>query len=232
MERIRRTNQQMEPCQITMPVPDQVADREPHDDENDVERKEIRREGDEEIRFGNDHVPAFGRDLHLFDPPAKQPRPEGMRQFMAKNVNPHRLRQQQVDDNPARHARQKRNPGGIGAAAGSQHFQQCQARAGTNRQQQNGNDELDPLRHARKTSYTDPERTEEKLTLQNAPRRGGNFCFEVKALELTSRRDDSKRSSPDFPEFGCVTRRTFYFAQRAAQPAILPVRPRPPADAS
>ena len=59
--------------------------------------------------------PPDGRDLHFFDLPAEQPRPQRVRQFVAEDVNPHRLGQQEENDHPARRAGQQRHPDGVRA---------------------------------------------------------------------------------------------------------------------
>src|ERR1035437_9645658 len=122
VKRIRRADAQMKPHEIAVPVPDEISQREHDDDQHDIQREKIRRERDDKIRFGNDNVAAFGRDLHLFDLPAEQPRPQHVCQFMAEDVNPHRLGQQKENDDPARRAGEQRNPRRVRAAARVQHF--------------------------------------------------------------------------------------------------------------
>ena len=48
---IRRTDAQMKPHQVAVPVPDQISERKHADDQHDVEREKIRRERDEKICF-------------------------------------------------------------------------------------------------------------------------------------------------------------------------------------
>lgn len=161
VKRIRRAEQQIKPDEIAVPVPDEIAERKQADQDDGIQREKIRRERDEEIRLGSNDVPAFGRDLHFFDRSSEQPRPDGVRQFMAKNINPHRLGHEQKNHNPARRAGEDGNPDRVRAVTRAQHEPQRFCCAGANRQQQNGDDELDPLRHARKISHRATERTEE-----------------------------------------------------------------------
>jgi hypothetical protein len=148
VKRIRRADAQMKPDKKAAPVPNQIAQREQADDDDRVSREKMRRERYEKIGFGNDNVAAGRRDLHFFDLPAEQPCPERVGQFVAEDINPHRLGQQKENHEPARRPGEQRDPDRVRAVARAQHQPQCLCCAGANRQQQNGNDKLDPLRHA------------------------------------------------------------------------------------
>jgi len=91
MERVSCPNQQMKENQIFLPTPDQMPQREAANHQDRVKWKKIRGQRDHKIRLGNDHMAASRGDLHFFDAPAKEPRPQRMRQLMTKHVQPHWL---------------------------------------------------------------------------------------------------------------------------------------------
>src|SRR5882724_1099716 len=98
MKSISRADEQMKPDQ--RPAPKKAAEREHADDNDGVKRKKIRRERDDEICLGDDNVTAFGSDFHFLDRSAKKPRPKRMGQFVAEDVNPHRLWKQEKNHSP------------------------------------------------------------------------------------------------------------------------------------
>src|SRR3989442_11032346 len=100
MKCIRRADQEMKPGQITGPAPKPMPHRENQDRDRDVERKKVRRQRDEKVAPGDDHVTALRSRFEFLDSPAEKPRPEGMREFMTENINPHRPGQQEEYHQP------------------------------------------------------------------------------------------------------------------------------------
>jgi hypothetical protein len=147
MKRIRRADEQMEKNEIVSPVENQIPQRKNQNDDHGVDRKKIWRERDDKIRFGNDDVAAGRTDFHFFYLSAKQPSPKRVREFVAENVKPHRLGQQQKNHEPTRRTADKRNPRRVRATARAQHEPQRPCRARANGQQQNRDNKFDPLRH-------------------------------------------------------------------------------------
>jgi len=136
VKRIRRADAQMKPDEIAVPVPNKIAQSEHTHDQHHIQREKIWGERDDKICFGNDDVAAGRLHLHFFHLAAEQPRPQRVRQFMAEDVNPHRLGQQTKKHQPARRATGNGNPRRICATTGLQHFQQSHSRARANGQQQ------------------------------------------------------------------------------------------------
>ena len=154
VKRIRRADQQVEPDDVPRPTPNQVSDQEDQDHHRDVQREKIRRKRDQKIVFAHDHVAASGSRLEFLHPPAEQPCPERVGQFMTEDVNPHRLWQQEKNHEPAGRARQHRHPHRIGTTAVPQHTDQRPGRADGKRQKQNGDEHFDPFPHAARIQKT------------------------------------------------------------------------------
>ena len=110
MKRIRRAEEQMKPDEITVPVPNQIAEREHPDDQRDINGKKYGASAMTKFVLETTTWPPFGSDLHPFDLAAEQPCPQRVRQFVAEHVNPHRLGQQQENDDPACRPGEERNP--------------------------------------------------------------------------------------------------------------------------
>ena len=147
VESVGGAEQQVEPDQVRLPVPDQMADEEETNDDGGVNREEIRREGDEEIGFGDDDMAAVGGSLEFFHFAAEEPGPEHVGEFVADDVNPHRFGEQRVNDHPARRAGEQADPDGGGVAAVAQNAPERLDRADAERQEQDGEDELAPFGH-------------------------------------------------------------------------------------
>ncbi len=79
VERIGRAEQQMEPRDVTGPVPDKIPDHKQQHQQHRVERKKIRRQRDDEVILRHDDVAAFGSCFELLYFAAEKPGPDGMR---------------------------------------------------------------------------------------------------------------------------------------------------------
>src|SRR5260370_40670747 len=100
----------MKPSQITGPPPKQMPQRENQNHDRDVEWKKVRRQRDEKVASGDDHVTASRSRFEFLDSPAEKPRPKRMSQFMAENINPHRLGQQEQYHQPTGRSPHHRHP--------------------------------------------------------------------------------------------------------------------------
>src|SRR5205823_4490557 len=109
-----------EPDQVTRPTPDPMSDHESQDHYRDVHREKIGRQRDEKIVFADHHVAAVGSSLEFSYPPAEQPGPERVGQFMSEDVNPHRLGKHQENPRPAPRPAQHRHPSGVAPATSPQ----------------------------------------------------------------------------------------------------------------
>src|SRR5438876_2473514 len=74
VKRIRRADQEMKAAQITGPAPKPMPERENQDHDRDVERKKVRRQRDEKVVSGDDHVTALRSRFEFLDSPAEKPR--------------------------------------------------------------------------------------------------------------------------------------------------------------
>ena len=91
MKGVGRTDEQMKPDHEPFPVPDEMTGDEHCNNHHGVEGEKIGRERDQEICFVHDHMPAFRGGFELFHAATEEPDPDGVCQFMAKDVDPHRL---------------------------------------------------------------------------------------------------------------------------------------------
>src|SRR5205814_9597143 len=71
MKGVGGADQKMKPDEMALPIPDQVAESEDGDDQHDVKRKEVRRDGEEKIIFGDDNVTAGSASFEFLDASAK-----------------------------------------------------------------------------------------------------------------------------------------------------------------
>src|SRR4051812_32900200 len=95
------SKEEMEPRPVAGPTPEEMPEHEDQDAQDSVEREKIRGQGDEEVGFCDDDVSAFGRDLELLNPSAKEPGPNSVSEFMPEDVNPHGLGQEEKNCEPA-----------------------------------------------------------------------------------------------------------------------------------
>src|SRR5689334_1008637 len=147
VERVRRAEGEMKPDDVRRPVPYQMTDGIHHHDDGCVQRKEIRRQRNQEVGLADYYMSALRGSLDAFYLAAGEPGPESVRQFVADDVNPHRTRQEDVDDDPTRSAGEEPHPDSIGSATVPQHEPQGPAGTEAYRQQQQRDDELAPFRH-------------------------------------------------------------------------------------
>ena len=113
-----------------------MAGAKDQDYEYGVYRKEIGRQCDEEIAFGDDDMTARRRCLEFFDLSPHRPGPDGMGKFVAKDINPHRLGQQPINDYPAERARNHGYPHGVSMTARLNNQHHRPTCSHTDRQQQ------------------------------------------------------------------------------------------------
>src|ERR1043166_9431378 len=137
----------MKKREVTAPVPNQVSEAKNYHHHDDIERKEIWGERNEEICFGDDDVAAARGGFEFFDFAAENPDPHGVGQFMTDDIEPHWFWQKQKNDDPTRCAREHGNPGGVDVPGPAQHESERLAGTAANRQEQERHDELSPLWH-------------------------------------------------------------------------------------
>ena len=66
METVRDSKQQMKPNRVISPIPEPLAEQKEKYKQDRVERKKIRSQGDNEIAFADDDMPALARGFELF----------------------------------------------------------------------------------------------------------------------------------------------------------------------
>src|SRR2546423_78402 len=104
MERPGDADQRVKQPAILLNVEEQSENAVAGDDDQAVEREEIRRERDPEIVAVGHDVAAFPADAKPADPPSHEQDPKGMRQLVAEYVNDHRTRQSEECDQPENRA--------------------------------------------------------------------------------------------------------------------------------
>ena len=110
--------------------------------------------GDLSTGFG--WVGQDGDDLEAFDLAAEEPRPKRMGEFVAEDVNEHWLGQKQEHHPPAGRAPKERDPETVRAARGSDDHHQGADGSGAKRQEQDGDNGLEPRRHGGVVSAVTP----------------------------------------------------------------------------
>src|SRR2546430_15482663 len=138
----------MKPGQIVLPVPNPTSDQKSCHNDDGVQREKIGGKGDQKIVFRDDHMAALGTRLEFSNPSAERPGPESVGQFMPEDIDEHRLRQQQIDYQPARYARQDWQPRRIGRNTGYLQHPKSRSTAATKWQQDDSTYQLLPIPHA------------------------------------------------------------------------------------
>src|SRR6266542_6225782 len=132
---------------MLLPSPNPMTKRESNNRNNDIERKEIRSQSDQEIVFCDRYISTVRRRFETSDFSTKSPRPESMCQFMAENVNQHWSWQSQVNYQPARCAGKRCDPESVGVADRLGDNDQGFRRPQANWQEKNSRNSLHPLFH-------------------------------------------------------------------------------------
>jgi len=125
VKRVRRTKQQMKPGDVSSRIEEKLQHDEAQNRQDGVEWEEIRPENDQEVGFRDNDMPPLGVRFQRFDSAAKKPSPDRMSQLMSDHVKPHRLRQQQIHDAPARSAREQRDPDRVSLPGFTKNSEQC-----------------------------------------------------------------------------------------------------------
>ena len=147
MKGVSRAEEEVKPRPVAAPTPKEVSDPKDEDAKDRIEREEVRGERDEKIGFCDHDMPPFGGDLEFFDLASEKPCPNGMGQFVAKDVNPHGFREQQKNSQPASGPANERNPNSFGRAGGAHHPQQGWNSPDTNGQEHEGDKQFNPFGH-------------------------------------------------------------------------------------
>jgi hypothetical protein len=92
-------------------------------------------------------VAAFGPDLDFLDAAAEEPCPDSVGQFVAEDVDPHRLGEEQENDNPASRACEHGEPDAVRPAGLDNGQPERVGGSDAHGQQQNPQDHFDPFRH-------------------------------------------------------------------------------------